>query len=474
MENLVAVNGELWLDHAGNAIRAHGGVILQEEDEFYWFGEDRQGKAKVSCYRSRDLIHWEFCRHVLSLDSEFKPVYYRTSPDMNPADNQDAGYGAGAVIERPKVLYNAQTGKYVMWMHWENGSDYGEARCAVASCDTIAGDYVHHGSFNPIGQMSRDCTLFQDDDGTAYFISVARDNADLMIYRLSDDYMSIDEHIKTLWPGQYREAPALIKREGVYYLITSACTGWLPNQAAYAYSTSLTGKWSSLMNLGSATTYDTQPAYVFRLKGKEETTYLYLGDRWDQVNYRQSSYVLLPLEFTSETGLILNWSSELHIDVESGRVNGLTEKSGQWRIYACGADQYLQPVNTQVGNHHSLKVASSKLSYAADSLKWGFKEIGQGSFQIAHLDTGLVLQPIACSLAAGAPVVLENSSGHLAQEWEYIELDDGWCKLLNRYSRMALTLQSGEDEVLIQEEIRTAFDPRRGHDSQLFLTTQVY
>jgi len=83
--------------------------------------------------------------------------------------------------------------------------------------------------------MSRDCTLFQDDDGTAYFISAARDNADLHIYRLSDDYLSIDEHVKTLWPGQYREAPAMIKREGIYFLVTSGCTGWTPNQAKYGF-----------------------------------------------------------------------------------------------------------------------------------------------------------------------------------------------------------------------------------------------
>ena len=33
--------------------------------------------------------------------------------------------------------------------------------------------------------MSRDDTLFKDDDGKAYFISAANENADLMLYELS-------------------------------------------------------------------------------------------------------------------------------------------------------------------------------------------------------------------------------------------------------------------------------------------------
>jgi hypothetical protein len=150
------------------------------------------------------LQHWEFRNDVLTLDSKFKPTYYRTSPDMDPHQTPDRGYGPGAVIERPKVLYNEASGKYVMWMHWENGQDYKDARCATASCDTIDGDYVYHGSFNPIGYMSRDCTLFQDDDGSAYFISAARDNADLHCYRLSENYLSIESLGPNLPPTPVR------------------------------------------------------------------------------------------------------------------------------------------------------------------------------------------------------------------------------------------------------------------------------
>ena len=47
-----------------------------------------------------------------------------------------------ANIERPKVIYNTTTGKYVMWMHKENGTDYNEARAAVAISSTVDGNYT--------------------------------------------------------------------------------------------------------------------------------------------------------------------------------------------------------------------------------------------------------------------------------------------------------------------------------------------
>jgi len=45
-------------------------------------------------------------------------------------------------MERPKVIYNAKTGKFVMWLHLElKGQGYGPARAAVAVSDSPAGPY---------------------------------------------------------------------------------------------------------------------------------------------------------------------------------------------------------------------------------------------------------------------------------------------------------------------------------------------
>lgn len=297
-------------DTAGNPVHAHGGQILRGPDGYwYWIGEDRTGRNKVSCYRSGDLTEWEFRNHILTLDvAKEKHPYLVTDPRLEVRGRR-ASVGAGCNIERPKVLYDRSAKRWVLWMHWELPDDYREARCAVAVCDTIDGDYTYLGSFSPIGFMSRDCTVFQDDDGAAYFISAARENMDLHIYRLTEDYLAIDRLVRVLWPGQQREAPVLFKRRGRYILLTSACTGWRPNQSSYAYAERLDGDWSRRFDFGDGTTYRSQPAWVFSVydSAAGEENYWYLGDRWggEGDNYFKSAYLFLPIRFSSDTKLFI-------------------------------------------------------------------------------------------------------------------------------------------------------------------------
>ena len=165
-------------------------------------------------------------------------------------------------------MYNASTGKFVMWMHKENGADYSEARAAVAVSDTVDGNYTWQGSFRPLGQhMSRDITVFVDTDGTGYMISAARENYDLQIYRLTADYTGIAALVANPWHGGHREAPALFKRGGVYFMLTSGATGWNPNQQQYATATSIAGPWTAMTNVGDSTTYGSQTAYVLPVQG---------------------------------------------------------------------------------------------------------------------------------------------------------------------------------------------------------------
>lgn len=315
-------NGEKVLDTSGNILHAHGGWMLKKGGYYYWFGENRTGDIRVSCYRSKDFLTWEHRNDVLTLNSKVGDHYIRRETELRrnltPKDS-DTPELIGCNIERPKVLYNEATKKYVMWMHYENGLHYGDARCAVAVCETIDGDYTYLGSFNPIGNMSRDCTVYVDDDQMAYFISAARENADLIVYRLTRDYLAIEEQVKVLWPGQCREAPALFKRNGIYYMLTSACTGWAPNQGKYATCESLTGRWSELKNFGDETTYASQPAFVLSFQGEEEQ-FLYVGDRWNGKHYAESTYVLLPLQFDDEGNLFMTYQEETLVDIESGRI----------------------------------------------------------------------------------------------------------------------------------------------------------
>lgn len=78
--------------------------------------------------------------------------------------------GPNRVVERPKVIYNSSTRKYVLYLHIDDSS-YGEAKVGVATGDSVCGAYNYLGSWRPLGFQSRDIGLYQDDDGKAYLLT---------------------------------------------------------------------------------------------------------------------------------------------------------------------------------------------------------------------------------------------------------------------------------------------------------------
>ena len=294
------VNGVNFTDTQGNTINAHGGGFLKVGKYYYWIGENRKNGVFVSCYRSTDLMNWEFRGDLLTRQSH---------PELDKAN-----------IERPKVIYNEKTKQFVMWMHYEYGHDYSYARAAVAVSKDIEKPFTFLKSFRPFGNMARDCGLYKDEDGTAYFFAAARENYDMILYKLTDDYLDAKEQVITLWPDGHREGPALVKRGNYYFMITSACTGWAPNQAKYAYSKSIKGPWSELKDIANATTYESQSTYILPLEGKKATSYLYIGDRWDAKQYSNSSYIFLPLTFTNDSTMEMKWVDKVAPNVQTGEV----------------------------------------------------------------------------------------------------------------------------------------------------------
>jgi len=204
------IPGALWSDDQGVPINGHGGGILYHQGVYYWFGqhmiEGRAGNAAqvgVHVYASTNLYQWKDEGIAL-------PV----------SDDPRSDIAKGCILERPKVIRNAGTGKFVKWFHLElKGQGYSAARSGVAAADRVTGPYRFLGRFRPNagvwpanvsdnmkrplapeeldklaktgmpgdlvpefagdwvfrrdfagGQMARDMTLFVDGDGKAYHL----------------------------------------------------------------------------------------------------------------------------------------------------------------------------------------------------------------------------------------------------------------------------------------------------------------
>ncbi|RPB07816.1 Arabinanase/levansucrase/invertase [Morchella conica CCBAS932] len=307
-DGLEIVPGATWtVPNTGNHLQAHGGGIIKIDDTFYIVGENKTAKPgdnlfqTVACYKSKDLVQWEFVNDILKATAE-------GNSDLSPE----------GIIERPKVIYNEKTNKYVMWMHVDKPG-YGYARAGVAWSDSVCGDYTYVASYRPLDKyVSRDLTAWVDDDGTGYLFGEDRPTG-LVIFKLSDDFLTIDSEVYNF--NEHIESPAIMKDDnGVYYVLGSQLTGWAANDNYYSTAENIAGPWSTIITdtATGSKTYQSQSSYVQRV-GK---TFVYMGDRWSPGNRAglgASTYIWLPLELNTETRTLnLTWYDSWSIDPRTG------------------------------------------------------------------------------------------------------------------------------------------------------------
>jgi Glycosyl hydrolases family 43 len=294
--------GAPWTDQNHNPLQLHGLGIVKVGNTFYGFGEDKVGENQsdtsfraIPCYSSTDLATWTYLRESL---------IHQKSGDLGPH----------RIVERPKVIYNAPTRRYVMYLHIDDPA-YAEAKVGVATSTGVCGPYSYRGSFRPLGQQSRDIGLFQDNDGTGYLLTEDRAHG-LRIDRLSADYLSVTQTVTVL--GRF-EAPAMVRAGGRFYLLGSHLTGWKTNDNEYTTATSLAGPWSVWRTFAPAgsKTFNSQTANIITVTGSKAITYVYAGDRWTPDNLGNSPLVWLPLTI-SGTSVSMSWHDTWRIDTATG------------------------------------------------------------------------------------------------------------------------------------------------------------
>ncbi|MFJ8625021.1 RICIN domain-containing protein [Kitasatospora sp. NPDC093550] len=364
-------------DQHGNALQLHGLGIVKVGSTWYGFGEDKTGQTSantsfqdIPCYTSDDLGSW-------------------THQGVALARQGSGDLGPNRIVERPKVIYNASTATYVMYLHIDN-ADYSDAKAGVATSSTPCGPYVYRGSFRPLGNVSRDLGLFQEPDGTGYLLTEDRDHGGLRIDRLSADYLSVDSPVALLGGGSI-EAPAMVKVGGLYYLMGSHLSGWYLNDNVYATATSPAGPWSAWKDVAApgTDTYGSQTANIITVQGTSGSTYVYAGDRWDTGDLGGSRLIWLPLT-----------------------VRGTTLNLGQYPTWS--------------------------LDTAAGTWSAGGGVPAAGTYTLTGQASSMLLDVSGASTATGGPVIQWPATGGANQKWRLTRLADNVYTLTGVHSGLCL------------------------------------
>ncbi len=294
-----------WHDTDGNIINASDGGIIFANGKYHWYGMalrplpmasgpygGQMTDIGVVMYESEDLLNWKYEGVILEVSHDPESELY-----------------APLRFERPKIIYNDKTGKFVLWCHYvkypgNHGRGTGDADIGLAICDTVNGKYTWLGYSRPIDEYGwvRDMTVYKDFDGSAYLIydrhiSVPNvgDDRCLYVVKLSDDYLSFTDTYKRIESAAWREAPVILFKDGYYYIVTSGLTGWETNQAKAFRTKHLLDEWEDLgdpcVDDFTHTTFNTQGTNAFYINGTDKQ--IIMLERHNTKNFLECSYVWL-------------------------------------------------------------------------------------------------------------------------------------------------------------------------------------
>ncbi|MDO4267869.1 MAG: bacterial Ig-like domain-containing protein [Eubacteriales bacterium] len=374
------VSGTKWYDTDGERIQAHGGQMFRADadgtgEKWWWVGEDKsEGRIPirgVHLYSSDDMYSWTDEGTILPAFEKAEDVRsaacYEDYTDEQCEEVFFYFNERNCIIERPKLLYNEKTDKWVLWYHSDGPDSSGNGRYSrnligVAVSDEITGPYQFIGAAKAYGNGgvagqgdsklsnggSGDMTVFKDDDGTAYLIYVtSKDgtNNAMSIAKLNESYTGLvtDKNYgeegyklfdssKTAVSGKdffydvlnekQREAPAVFKYKDTYYMGVSTTGGWNPSFTTLFRSKTMLGRWEKVSkSLFSGTdTWEPDEPYMTSIAGKKKG----FSSTADNSFSSQITYVV-PLD--AENGLFLYMGDRWWDPDTYGKAQGYTDKN---------------------------------------------------------------------------------------------------------------------------------------------------
>lgn len=237
-----------------------GGQLSRIDGTWYWVGTDPNidlggldgNGGDLHLYASDTLGHetWRYLGVVVDADACQKPA-----GNCKLVQHPGPGERYFVIICKSNAIYKSRmvdgvhsiTGPYDK-QDGTNIESYRRRHTYDGEGELVEGSFRHK-----FGGGS----LFIDDDGSAYFITSRKNtdyrlanlpgtNRNVGIYKLQDDWLDFEAGTAEVYygPNVGREAMFLLKRRGVYFMMSSHTSGWDPSKTYYRTATNLAGPWS--------------------------------------------------------------------------------------------------------------------------------------------------------------------------------------------------------------------------------------
>ena len=267
--------GKVWLDTDGKPIQAHGFQISYADGKYYWYGENKAdallGTTRmfggVRCYSSEDFYNWKDEGLLLAPDTvnPLSPIHYTQK------------------LERPHIVQNPRTGKYILWAKSQAEDGY----FAIFQAERFMGPYSFVRNLQPEGYGVGDFDMYVDEQTGKGYVWFERPHWELICAELTDDFTDVTEVFSNHFVGQKppftREAPAHFYANGRHYLFTSGTTGYTSNPSEVAVFDDYHGEYRILgdphVNDSTASSFNSQITGIVKIPNRD--LWIALADRWE-------------------------------------------------------------------------------------------------------------------------------------------------------------------------------------------------
>ncbi|TDD87813.1 hypothetical protein E1293_07325 [Actinomadura darangshiensis] len=389
-------------DTDGNAVDAHDGAIQRFGDMYYLYGTSYD------------------CGYQWQVNTSFCGFKVYSSPDL--AHWTDRGY----VVKprdckfcfRPHAVYNETTHKYVLWVNDQEAAD----KFRVYTAPRPTGPFTEQ----PVPDLpegthcTADLDVFVDDDGTGY-LACSNAGWHIAVIKLTPDYLRAAGPYDVTGVTRV-EAPALFKRDGVYYLAMSDpncgyCTG---TGTSYLTARSPLGPWSGRDAWTAEGGALTVKGGLYGLSQQ--------GDDWTDYTY---SFDVAPLPATSGTFAQAGFSVRMNRDdygylfllngtgTSDGKLTVLRRAGKTTASHTVALDK---PIVAGEWHHVSVTASGSTITTSIDGVqvdsftdatypagKVGVREWNGANLESAKFDNVRVTSP------SGQELLADDFSGDLSR-----------------------------------------------------------
>ena len=273
------------LDTNGNKIQCHGSSIINVNGTYFWYGENKDGITGNSLDPKSDCKYWH---HGVKLYSSNDLLSWKDEGFViEESDDINNPFHPKNIMDRPHIIYNKKTKKYVMWTKSGFEKDFGTCSFAICVSDSIKSmKYIKMINLYP--HFAGDFDIFEYKNKA--YIVFASPHTKMVIRELNDDYTDVtdvySEHLPKPYPPYVREAPCVFEKDGRLFMLTSGTTGYYPNDTICYDITSIHGRWRYVNRPCKEDEKKISYNLQFSSVLKVDDAYIAIGDRWvvDQDN----------------------------------------------------------------------------------------------------------------------------------------------------------------------------------------------